>query len=650
MSDNGGSDLDVFDNLSKDSSPARKQTLVGMAVPPAPGSAPRTSVPPPPPSLRASMPPTPPISTVSEEEAEEIEEIEAVEDVSSPEAASAPDAVSALSAPSDTSEPSSSADAAPKPVLDEAVAEPVAADLYDDDDATQVFSGFDSSDEDETAEPPTPLAAPASSPSVSSLPLPPPPPPTGLSSGPPPPPSVTSTGASLPPLPNVMRSSGPPPAPPSPVVAAPSAPDWEEDEDDKTTVFNRESGFDAANMLMGRGSVPVGSVPDVPPPPMSRPSAPVPSPPVVSMPSGQRTSFTDIDSVPPAPANRTPLVFGAIAAIVLGIALFFMLRPTTGGLVVTVAGPGNKPIRGVEVVVDGEVACKASPCTLADLPAGTHMVIARAEGYSQTAETAVLVSSGQDAVKNIVLAQASGTGIRVTGTGQGLRLFVDGEDKGPLPQELKKMSAGIHQIKVSGEHFETWEKSVTVREEELQSLEVPKLKVVKGLAIIKGGDNAKGARVVLESDGDRRVLPSLPMNLHIDTSKPHTLVASRKGYETFREELTFENGQAEKTFEISLQRSADDGADVGSTPGPKWHATPRPKPQPEASGDATLNLNSIPASNVLLDGRPVGRTPKLGVKVSPGPHRVVFVHEGERANKSVNAKAGQTSTVVHRFK
>jgi serine/threonine-protein kinase len=392
---------------------------------------------------------------------------------------------------------------------------------------------------------------------------------------------------------------------------------------------------------------------------MSRPSAPVPSPPVIGMPGGPRIQSVTSTSVPPAPANRTPLILALMVAVGLGLALFFVLRPTTGGLVVTVAGPGNKPVEGVEVLVDSKVACKASPCTLADLPAGTHLVQARAKGYSPTAEIAVLVTGGQDAVHNIPLAKAAGTGLRVTGTGAGLRVFVDGKDYGPLPQELSELSAGMHTLKVSGEQFETWEKSVTVVDEEMQTIDVPKLKVLKGLAIIKAGDNASGARVLLESDGDRRVLPSLPMNLHIDTTKPHKLVATRKGFETYRQDLVFEDGEAERTFEVELAPQGDDSDGSPSqvnqrrssrSSTSRGSSSSGSSSSEASSGNGTLNINSIPASNVLLDGRPIGKTPRLGVSVSAGSHTVIFVYEGNRQVKSVTATAGKTSTVVHRFK
>jgi serine/threonine-protein kinase len=68
-----------------------------------------------------------------------------------------------------------------------------------------------------------------------------------------------------------------------------------------------------------------------------------------------------------------------------------------------------------------------------------------------------------------------------------------------------------------------------------------------------------------------------------------------------------------------------------------------------SSGAATLNINSIPVSNIILDGRPVGPTPKVGVRVSAGLHTVVFFKGTDRKNVSVTVSAGQTRTVAVRF-
>lgn len=66
-------------------------------------------------------------------------------------------------------------------------------------------------------------------------------------------------------------------------------------------------------------------------------------------------------------------------------------------------------------------------------------------------------------------------------------------------------------------------------------------------------------------------------------------------------------------------------------------------------GSGTLNINSIPVSTIVLDGRPVGATPKVGLKVSAGSHTVVFVNGTDRKSASVNVGAGQTKTVAVKF-
>lgn len=75
-----------------------------------------------------------------------------------------------------------------------------------------------------------------------------------------------------------------------------------------------------------------------------------------------------------------------------------------------------------------------------------------------------------------------------------------------------------------------------------------------------------------------------------------------------------------------------------------------PSQKPAAGGSGTLNINSIPMANVVLDGRPVGSTPLVGLSVSPGPHTVVFIHP-EHGRKVVGTKveAGKTATAAVRF-
>lgn len=69
-----------------------------------------------------------------------------------------------------------------------------------------------------------------------------------------------------------------------------------------------------------------------------------------------------------------------------------------------------------------------------------------------------------------------------------------------------------------------------------------------------------------------------------------------------------------------------------------------------AAGQGTLNVNSIPVSNVIVNGRPMGSTPKMGLSVAAGTHTIVFVHpEHGRKVVTVTVAAGATQTAATRF-
>jgi len=307
-------------------------------------------------------------------------------------------------------------------------------------------------------------------------------------------------------------------------------------------------------------------------------------------------------------------------------------------LLVSVAGPGGHAIDSVDVFIDGTKRCESSPCLVQGLASGAHLVRASAKGYQETAEQAVAVESGEQAAQTITLtASGAGTGVRVSALGSGLRLFIDGQEYGELPQTAKGIAPGEHSLKVAGsDRYEPWEEKITLEEGEMKTVGPLRLRVLKGLATFKAGPGADGARVLLDS----RLVPELPATIEVPAGKQLTLVATKSGYSTYKRTISFNDGVAEKTFEITMVEGAEDSpappaqAAITTRPsGPAHHGgaakvtePPAAKPASDAKGTATLNLNSVPPSNVILNGRPLGSTPKVGVQVTPGPQTVVFVH------------------------
>jgi hypothetical protein len=363
----------------------------------------------------------------------------------------------------------------------------------------------------------------------------------------------------------------------------------------------------------------------------------------------------------------------------IGVSLFMFL-PRQGGLVVAVAGPGKKQVDTVQVFVDGRKQCDTSPCVVRELSAGkAHIVKIKAPGYANPADQPVNIKSGEDIVVNIDLSPVSGgTGLKVTTEGSGQKLWVDGKEIGLLPQEIKDITPGEHTIKVGGnDRYETYEEKVTVSSDEQKVVGPLKLKVLRGLAIIEPGDNSEGAKVILVSGSEKRAVTKLPTRLDIVTDKEWKLVASKKGYTDYQVPLSFDNGSAERTFRIDLSKPGQSTEGVNSlqevsTPqatASKAASAPRTSSKAAgflkasgesvptksakaapAAGQGTLNVNSIPVSNVIVDGRPMGSTPKMGLSVSAGTHTVVFVHpEHGRKVVTVTVAAGQTATAATRF-
>lgn len=437
--------------------------------------------------------------------------------------------------------------------------------------------------------------------------------------------------------------------------------DWD-DEDEKTAVFDKSGNEDAATALLrsnppaapmgGAGALAQssgGAAPSMPRPPQA------PMAPQQAVPSAAPAYPSAVPAPPTSNTGRTIAIATALLLVVgLAAAIVLLVLPRQGALIVTAAGPGNKQVDAVQVFVDGVKKCDASPCKVGDLDPGTHMVKVSAAGYQATADQAVRVEGGDEAVLNVTLARASeGTGIKVTAEGSGLTLYVDDEEVGPLPQTLKDMTPGEHTIKVGGsDRYEPYEKKIIVKADEMQKIGPLKLKVIKGLARIEAGEGADKAKVLLVSGSERRPIPKLPIKIEIEVDKSYKLVAKRKGYEDFEQEITFEDGKAERTFTVDMTEEGEEKPVVRAGPRPRPRPGPKPKPKPEAapSGNGTLNMNSIPVSNVILDGRPMGTTPKVGVSVSAGAHTVVFVHpEHGRKVRSVSVPAGGSATAAVRF-
>jgi hypothetical protein len=355
--------------------------------------------------------------------------------------------------------------------------------------------------------------------------------------------------------------------------------------------------------------------------------------------------------------RRAPIAIGIAFGVVVVAASVFWLTHRTGRIAINLADSKGNAVPFAAIYVDGKKECEVAPCIVPGVAAGSHTLKVEATGFEAPADKAVAVESREDTTVDFSLVRTTngGTGIRVTGTQPGATLFLDDKEVGPLPQELHDMGPGTYKVRVAGsERYAPLERTVTLAKDEFQDLGAVTLKVITGKATISSG--TPGARVFIVSGTERREVPSTPLSVDLDASKPWSLVGTKAGFSDYILPINFDDGKAEKSFTVTFDNAVPAGDSSPYRPAPASPAaahasTSQPPPNDVApAGQAFLNINSIPVSMITLDGKPIGSTPKLKYRVSPGAHSVVFFNADQRFKKqiSVAVAAGETKAAIGR--
>lgn len=450
------------------------------------------------------------------------------------------------------------------------------------------------------------------------------------------------------------------------------------------------------------GSVPPAgyeaqAAPSAPPPDLQA-QAGVPEAGFVELPAGNRGAATQLAIPRPTlPAHLLPpeeqpakyrvvLAVAAVAALVAVAALAtFLMGSRTGDLQVDVREATGESVPMAEVFIDGRRVCQATPCIVQKLEPGPRTIrVATASSLHQDPVT-VEVRAGETTNTTISLKPLLGT--LVASSGPGVRLSIDGVDRGPLPVKLADLKPGRHTLRFSGERYRPEERTIDVEAGKTVDLGEVKLAVLRGRVVVSV--ETEGARILLVPNDDmaraKRLEGPFPRTIEVETSKvAWKLVAQKRGLPDFSSKLDFSDGVAEKQLVVKLAAEPEPAVvaepepppepvaappepakpqpvAVAPTPAPAprpAEPAPAPKPPPPApepvavaTGNGTLNINSIPPSRILLDGQPLGETPKIGVSVSAGTHTVTFIHpELGKKSVSVRVEPGKTATASARLR
>jgi hypothetical protein len=220
-----------------------------------------------------------------------------------------------------------------------------------------------------------------------------------------------------------------------------------------------------------------------------------------------------------------------------------------------------------QLLVDGtKVDCEGTPCVVSAQKPGSHLVQLTGDGFAPPPARVSRVSRRESTRVSFVIEPLPSLGLKISGTQPDLTLFVDQKEIGKLPREIQ-LAPGPHWLRVSGaEFYQPFERRIELDPGKLTDLGAITLKVLEGRVKIFPGP-ITGARLFLEGSSGRQELPPADpavgyVTITVDARQPWSVVATKDGYPTYKQAISFEDGQREKTYTVTFTRAniIDDSA------------------------------------------------------------------------------------------
>ncbi|QQR92031.1 MAG: PEGA domain-containing protein [Myxococcales bacterium] len=127
----------------------------------------------------------------------------------------------------------------------------------------------------------------------------------------------------------------------------------------------------------------------------------------------------------------------------------------------------------------------------------------------------------------------------------------------------------------------------------------------------------------------------------------------KEGYEPFEQTLVVPSGKSSIDIQATLRKQNAAIASKTVSVTEKAERAPRPRAKAESStsskaGTGTLQINSRPWSQVYVDGKAMGVTPQMSLKLSAGSHKIRLHNPDFNLEKTINVsiKAGQTTKQI----
>ncbi|MBP7683455.1 MAG: PEGA domain-containing protein, partial [Deltaproteobacteria bacterium] len=258
---------------------------------------------------------------------------------------------------------------------------------------------------------------------------------------------------------------------------------------------------------------------------------------------------------------------------------------------ITIAA-ANDSATGATVRIDGQPV-GAVPMQQMVEP-GRHLIQIDREGYVTFTQWVQVGGAQQLALPVILERQAPSTGsVLVAADISGAAIYIDGDPRGSTPTVVDNVTAGVHQIEVRAEGFQTQSQQVEIRAGERARVEVQLRPDVPPGGTLVVVTQPRGASVVLDGEA----LGAGPVTREGITPGEHILEVSMTGFQPISQPVTIEAGQR-RAVNIVLQ-------EVVLAPG------------------SIIVRSSTPGAVVLIDGEERGAPPIVVESATAGTHAVV---------------------------
>jgi serine/threonine protein kinase len=360
------------------------------------------------------------------------------------------------------------------------------------------------------------------------------------------------------------------------------------------------------------------------------------APPPAAVPREQAVLALD----PPAqPPRARPMlaavvtVLAIIGVIVLGLMAFRSREPGTVSL-------STRPSR-VEVSVDGRaLGSSMSPFVIGELtPDRPHEIVVSSAGHAPWTKTLTL-TPGQVMTLTDVVLEPIETGFVIVTEPAEANVFLD--DKalpGRSPLRVADLTAGEHRLRVELSGYASWESTLNAAKGTVLPLPTIHLSSLPSTPPVNEPSTRASRRAALLAERERERAAA---DSERASAKPATPAAKPA---------------PEPEDTADSEDSADD--EETEPPAPKVEAEPTPKnpyrveaepaekSQP-AVPTGKLRVNSRPWSQIFIDGKSFGATPKLNIELPVGTHALRLVNDEFQIEKveQVEITAGETRSVI----